>query len=242
MRTVLIVIACAFCGFVIANRRNNQSHAFQHVTANSIHTPRKADKEASTTKSGKRSKRRTTKKSQENQVVWSVYTMGDFDNANLEAACQTIHRVFNYGTRVKGQHRLPSSCVKENNELNGDRCLNELQKDGERSIFITNQMIYSEELSVRGLTKLYGDVILLKNNPHFEKVLIHEMGHVLGLRHCENLACVMAIHNDAEGTEKFCERCIRLVPEGALRNRSASTLAASEVQASSNDVELDDLN
>jgi predicted Zn-dependent protease len=103
-------------------------------------------------------------------------------------------------------------------------------------------MMYSEDLSVRGLTNLYGSVILMKNNPYFEKVLIHEMGHVLGLRHCENLACVMAIRNDAEGTEKFCEQCIRLVPEGALRNRKASTLNESEEVVSVAEGELDELN
>ena len=102
--------------------------------------------------------------------------------------------------------------------------------------------MYSEDLSVRGLTKLHGSVILMKNNPHFEKVLIHEMGHVLGLRHCENLACVMAIRNDAEGTEKFCEQCIRLVPEGTLRDRKASTLQEEMEVVHVAENELDELN
>jgi hypothetical protein len=168
--------------------------------------------------------------------------MGEHDTANVDAACRTINRVFTFGTRVKGHSRLPETCIKQNNELDGNQCLSELRREGEHCVYITNQMMYSEDLSVRGLTNLYGSVILVKNNPHFEKVLIHEMGHVLGLRHCENLACVMAIHNDAEVTEKFCEHCIRLVPEGTLRNRRASTLEEEMEVLHIAEDELDELN
>jgi hypothetical protein len=242
MKTILVLIACAFCGFVIANRRIDWSYTFQQVTSIAVSDEIGGETQGKGEKRSGRKSRSHTEDAKAEQNVWSIYTMGEYDAANVDAAQRTIHRVFTFGTRVKGHHRLPPVCVRASNDLDGDQCLNELRKDDEQCIFITNQMIYTEELSVRGLTKLNGNVILLKNNPRFDKVLIHEMGHVLGLRHCENLACVMAIHNDAEGTEKFCEQCIRMVPEGALRNRTASTLPASEVQASSNDVELDDLN
>lgn len=242
MKMLLILIACAFCGFVVANRRNSYHYEPHNTSANWLDTPSEGDAEITSTKSEQRSKKRQSQESDDDQTIWSVYTMGEHDTANVDAACRTIHRVFTFGTRVKGHRRLPETCKKQNNELDGDRCLNELRRDGEHCIYITNQMMYSEDLSVRGLTKLHGSVILMKNNPYFEKVLIHEMGHVLGLRHCENLACVMAIRNDAEGTEKFCDQCIRLVPEGTLRNRKASTLDEREEVVSVDEVELDELN
>ena len=242
MKTFLILIACAFCGFVVANRSNSHNDAFQNSSANSLNSQRDGDSGITSTKSKNRSIKRHSQESKEDQTIWSVYTMGEHDTANVEAACRTIQRVFTFGTRVKGHRRLPETCIKQNNELDGNQCLSELRREGEHCVYITNQMMYSEDLSVRGLTNLYGSVILMKNNPYFEKVLIHEMGHVLGLRHCENLACVMAIRNDAEGTEKFCEQCIRLVPEGALRNRKASTLNESEEVVSVAEGELDELN
>ena len=242
MKTFLILIACAFCGFVVANRSNSRNDAFHYTSANSLVSQSEVDTEITSTKPRNRSNKRRSHESREDRTIWSVYTMGEHDTANVDAACRTIQRVFTFGTRVKGHRRLPETCIKQNNDLDGNQCLSELRREGEHCVYITNQMMYSKDLSVRGLTNLYGSVILVKNNPHFEKVLIHEMGHVLGLRHCENLACVMAIHNDAEGTERFCEQCIRLVPEGTLRNRKASTLEEEMEVVHIAEDELDELN
>jgi hypothetical protein len=240
MKTLLILIACAFCGFVVANRRNSYHYESHNASANWLDTPSEGDAEITSTKAEQRNKKRQSEESEDDQINWSVYTIGEYDTANVVAACRTIQRVFTFGTRVKGHRYLPETCIRQNNQLDGNRCLNELRRDGEHCIYITNQVMYSEDISVRGLTKLHGRVILLKNNPHFEEVLIHEMGHVLGLRHCENLACVMAIRNDAEGTEKFCEQCIRLVPEDVLRNRKASTLEEGAVDFSAMEGQADE--
>lgn len=242
MKTFLIFIACACCGFLIAGRQGDLTLTFQQVTSISPGNEVESELEYSSGMRSRRPTKSSTEASEFEHNVWSIYTMGEYDEANVEAAQRTIHRVFNFGTRVKGHHRLPPACVRKNNDLDGNKCLNELRKDGEQCIFITNQMIYTEDLSVRGLTKLYGNVILLKNNPRFDKVLIHEMGHVLGLQHCENLACVMAIYNDEQGTEKFCEQCIHLVPKDALRNRKESTLEGSADQLPVEESIMDVLN
>jgi archaemetzincin len=43
------------------------------------------------------------------------------------------------------------------------------------------------------------------------KESVHELGHVFGLRHCENSKCVMHFSNSLQDTdfknERFCERC-----------------------------------
>ena len=242
MKTLLIFIVCACCGFLIAARQRDMTWTFQQATTISASNAENSESENHGGIRNRLSAKSSAEVSEVERGVWSIYTMGEYDEANVEAAQRTIHRVFNFGTRVKGHHRLPPACVRKNNDLDGNKCLNELRRDGEQCIFITNQMIYTEDLSVRGLTKLYGNVILLKNNPRFDKVLIHEMGHVLGLQHCENLACVMAIYNDEQGTEKFCEQCIHLVPKDALRNRKASTLEGSGDQLPVEESIMDVLN
>jgi archaemetzincin len=57
----------------------------------------------------------------------------------------------------------------------------------------------------------------------FSDVAVHELGHTLGMPHCESSGCVMA---DAKGnaiksadrsTGQYCEPCRKLSPEGALK-------------------------
>lgn len=48
---------------------------------------------------------------------------------------------------------------------------------------------------------------------HISKEVIHEIGHLLGLRHCSNPKCVMHFSNTLNDTENkditFCEECRR---------------------------------
>ncbi len=157
------------------------------------------------------------------QTIWNLYTLGEYYEEDVALANKTIHEVFTFGTRIKGHKEVPANCAHEE-ILDGNECLSAMYNADERGIFITRQNINYGDLAVRGLTRSYGRVVLLKSNPHFEKTLIHEIGHTYGLEHCNNLACVMAIYNDDEGTKKFCERCAAQIPEGVLRSRKASTL------------------
>jgi hypothetical protein len=164
-----------------------------------------------------------TKSAEPEKLHWNLYTFGEYNEEDVTLANKTIHEVFTFGTRFKGHRKIPSYCEKSE-VIDGNECLSAMQQSNERGIFITRQNINYYDLAVRGLTKSYGRVILLKSNPYFEKTLIHEIGHTYGLEHCSNLACVMAIYNDDEGTRKFCETCVNQIPDGVLRDRWASTL------------------
>ena len=57
----------------------------------------------------------------------------------------------------------------------------------------------------------------------FSDVAVHELGHTLGMPHCESTGCVMA---DAKGnaiksadhsTGQYCEPCRKLAPDGSLK-------------------------
>ncbi|MCS7106475.1 MAG: matrixin family metalloprotease, partial [Candidatus Aenigmarchaeota archaeon] len=54
----------------------------------------------------------------------------------------------------------------------------------------------------------YNEEVLIKRAV---KEAIHEMGHVLGLKHCENPECVMSFSNTVfdvdRKTKNLCEKC-----------------------------------
>ena len=52
-----------------------------------------------------------------------------------------------------------------------------------------------------------GNTVIVKGGEHLQETVIHELGHTLGLVHCDNPKCIMATHNDAEDTGQFCEKC-----------------------------------
>jgi hypothetical protein len=164
-----------------------------------------------------------TKSEEPEKLNWNLYTFGEYNEEDVNLAKKTINEVFTFGTHFKGHREIPSYCEKAE-VIDGNECLFAMQQSNERGIFITRQNINYNDLAVRGLTRSHGQVILLKSNPHFDKTLIHEIGHTFGLEHCNNLSCVMAIYNDDEGTRKFCEKCVNQIPDGVLRDRWASTL------------------
>jgi archaemetzincin len=98
-----------------------------------------------------------------------------------------------------------------------------------RTLGITDQDLYAEDLNfVFGQAQLNGNVAIVsiaRLNPEFykqpfnEELLIeravkesiHEMGHVLGLRHCQNPECVMSFSNTVidvdRKTKNVCSKC-----------------------------------
>jgi predicted Zn-dependent protease len=63
-------------------------------------------------------------------------------------------------------------------------------------------------MRLRGYTTLYGKSIFVRSNRSFLKeTIIHEIGHTLGLDHCDDLTCIMAINNDTYDSGDFCNKC-----------------------------------
>jgi archaemetzincin len=58
-----------------------------------------------------------------------------------------------------------------------------------------------------------------------ETEILHEVGHVLGLAHCRDFACLMHVTTDVEGIDargtSWCDECVRRMPP-RLRPRDVS--------------------
>jgi len=79
---------------------------------------------------------------------------------------------------------------------------------GKKIIFITTKSMRGDKTpSVRGYTTLNGNTIIVKYTQYMSTTLKHEVGHTLGLLHCDNISCVMAIYNDEYDSGNFCQSC-----------------------------------
>ena len=97
--------------------------------------------------------------------------------------------------------------------LDVDNCIYELKRPNIKTIYVTSEKLVLKRQKIRGGTKLRGNTVIISSGEHNRETVIHELGHTLGLRHCDNLTCVMAIRNDEFDTEDFCNKCKKLLKE-----------------------------
>ena len=105
--------------------------------------------------------------------------------------------------------------------------------NGDKSILITDVDLFLPIFTfVFGLAQLGGEVGIVSlhrlDNEYYGlpangglltlrmiKEIIHEFGHLLGLKHCPNYTCVMASSNTADGLDvkgdEFCPACKEIV-------------------------------
>jgi hypothetical protein len=152
--------------------------------------------------------------------TFKIVCLGDVDVRELQ---DTINEVL---THLRGNNIHINLEYQDNIESIEEFMIND--EEGVSSGIIDNQKFlqtYSENTSVIFFTdkKLYDsnlrdyvrgystgvNLITRVGNGFIKETLIHELGHVLGLPHCEDLSCIMAINNDEYDSGNFCKKCKR---------------------------------
>jgi archaemetzincin len=167
------------------------------------------------------------------KVVY-VQTMGQVNNSDLELVVQSIRKFYKYEVVVNGKFpTLDSLRVKNRTRFQSNKILKvskiiNKNLDGKVLILTNYDICTDRELNgkiykdwgIFGLAGINGKTTVvstyrMKNNHvnRLTKVTIHELGHTLGLGHCEyDDKCVM---NDAKGKGstvdgvelKLCSEC-----------------------------------
>ena len=80
-------------------------------------------------------------------------------------------------------------------------------KNDTLTVYITNRSLMYDGVFAKGVSSPCVSTILVDGRKSdVNSVIIHEIGHVLGLDHCDNKECVMS-NNFSEPTPRFCNIC-----------------------------------
>lgn len=149
----------------------------------------------------------STKK--DGNVTFHIVGLGEYSQSDLVRAKKYVEEFYGFSCVVDGNvPTKPSMYVENSITLDITKCLAELSVQGQKTIYVTNEKVYSKKWGmVRGMTHIRGNTVIVNGGKNLQETVIHELGHTLGLGHCDNPQCVMAVNNDAEDTGQFCSKC-----------------------------------
>lgn len=80
------------------------------------------------------------------------------------------------------------------------------------TIYIVSYDLIYIDIYVKGISGNKNSTIFIDGRrPDYRSTLIHEIGHQLGLDHCEDSCCVMFSGECIGDSQRFCIRCLRLL-------------------------------
>jgi archaemetzincin len=140
--------------------------------------------------------------------------LGEFSEQDLQEISNYIEDFYKFDCVVESSVPSTKKMYMNNTDtLDVDNCIYELKRPNIKTIYVTSEKLVLKRQKIRGGTKLRGNTVIISSGEHNRETVIHELGHTLGLRHCDNLTCVMAIRNDEFDTEDFCNKCKKLLKE-----------------------------
>ena len=138
----------------------------------------------------------------------TIYGLGEVSREDKSYAGKIIKSFFGYDYKISSNLPLKENYFFEGSDkLNGEYCLHQgIQK--RNCLVLTHELLYQNEKRLRGISLAGKGVFIVRAKREFmRETLIHEIGHILGLDHCEKKYCVMALKNDEEDSGDFCSFC-----------------------------------
>lgn len=147
----------------------------------------------------------SSKKSNKETII--IKGLGNIDNRDLNYASKVIENFFGCNCVIGDNIEIPENIFSREGVIDAPKSMSEFD-NSTKTIYIIDKGLEENGVSYRGYTTLYGKSIIVRNDRSFmEETLIHEFGHTLGLFHCDDLSCIMAINNDQYDSGDFCKNC-----------------------------------
>lgn len=163
----------------------------------------------------------------------SVVPVGTVHDAVIDTVQSVVNERFQVPVKVAGPLDIPDDAyVSTREQYRGELLLKMLEQIDERyhQIGITIADMYFQDRDyVFGLAETDGNALVScarltrtrdgtktvepgRVTARIRKEVVHELGHVYGLRHCTNRSCVMSFSGDVEGIDQksdtFCRVCM----------------------------------
>lgn len=138
-----------------------------------------------------------------------IKPLGNIDDGDLEYASKVINDFYEWEVIFDSKKEIKPSMLNNNGDLLTTRTFEELIRESDdRIIYITDKLLYDHNgTKLRGAAFSDNIVVVRGDKSFMKETIIHEVGHLLGLNHCNDLTCVMAINNDDYDSGDFCNKC-----------------------------------
>jgi len=144
-----------------------------------------------------------------------IIPVGDVDVKILKCVCDALHEVFNASTEIEDVQPAPAHAYVEKRGQYLSSAFVSIASRGEcdKNIAITDVDVYSPGLNfVFGQAELGGKGCMISihrlrscNSDTLEKRVkkeaVHEIGHTLGISHCQDSKCVMSYSPSLNGVD-----------------------------------------